>query len=172
MKYFCLWSISIVTANSNSVINVKALVGVFNQEMALVRAFSVIVKTDYVLRSTWRCVPRVGRLRCGWGRARWCTGARCVPSPVTGSGPGPRAATASTTRRRPSRTSASRSSSDDCDLMPDCDMKSLYSFSSGEKYIDWWKSVWWCLCLCPLPPRTVHAMRYNGKSIISLCDLN
>ena len=63
-------------------------------------------------------------------------------------------------------------SSYDCDLMPDCDIKSLYSFSSGEKYIDWWKSVWWCLCLCPFPPRTIHAMRYNGKSIITLCDLN
>ena len=30
----------------NSVLNVKALVGTFNQEKALVGAFSVIVKTD------------------------------------------------------------------------------------------------------------------------------
>ena len=30
----------------NSVLNVKALVGAFNQEKALVGAFSVIVKTD------------------------------------------------------------------------------------------------------------------------------
>ena len=31
----------------NSVLNVKALVGAFNQEKALVEAFSVIVKTGY-----------------------------------------------------------------------------------------------------------------------------
>ena len=31
----------------NSVLNVKTLVGAFNQEKALVGAFSVIVKTDY-----------------------------------------------------------------------------------------------------------------------------
>ena len=30
-----------------SVLNVKALVGAFNQEKALVGAFSVIVKTDF-----------------------------------------------------------------------------------------------------------------------------
>ena len=30
----------------NSVLNVKALVGAFNQEKALIGAFSVIVKTD------------------------------------------------------------------------------------------------------------------------------
>ena len=36
----------------NSVLNVKALVGAFNQEKALVGAFSVIVKTDGALHST------------------------------------------------------------------------------------------------------------------------
>merc|ERR1711949_84386 len=34
------------TSVYNSVLNVKALVGAFNQEKALVGAFSVIVKTD------------------------------------------------------------------------------------------------------------------------------
>ena len=40
----CLFSI--VTCLNNSVLNVKALVGAFNQEKALVGAFSVIVETD------------------------------------------------------------------------------------------------------------------------------
>ena len=46
----------------NSVLNVKALVGAFNQEKALVGAFSVIVKTgcgtDGALHSTMFCVVR------------------------------------------------------------------------------------------------------------------
>ena len=40
----------------HSVLNVKALVGSFNQEKALVGAFSVIVKTDglfYSTRTVW-----------------------------------------------------------------------------------------------------------------------
>ena len=37
---------SVLILNSNSVLNVKALVGAFYQEKALVGAFSVIVKTD------------------------------------------------------------------------------------------------------------------------------
>ena len=38
--------VGLVASCLNSVLNVKALVGAFNQEKALVGAFSVIVKTD------------------------------------------------------------------------------------------------------------------------------
>ena len=57
---------------NNSVLNVKALVGSFNQEKALVGAFSVIVKTDaaavcsVVTLEVWRCYCDP---HCGRGRA-------------------------------------------------------------------------------------------------------
>ena len=41
----------------NSVLNVKALVDTFNQDKALVGAFSVIVKTDCVHTGTVHTVP-------------------------------------------------------------------------------------------------------------------
>ena len=40
------WPTACLTQCHNSVLNVKALVGAFNQEKALEGAFSVIVKTD------------------------------------------------------------------------------------------------------------------------------
>ena len=39
----------------------KALVGTFNQEKALVEAFSVIVKTDGSFAALVKCVPSVTR---------------------------------------------------------------------------------------------------------------
>ena len=50
----------------HSVLNVKEIVGAFNQEKALVGASSMIVKTDCGTDPPWRCrvhPPRRGRCR-------------------------------------------------------------------------------------------------------------
>ena len=43
--FYLLWVNACIAQCLNSVLNVKALVGTFNQEKALVGAFSMIVKT-------------------------------------------------------------------------------------------------------------------------------
>ena len=50
-------NVNVHLAECHSVLNVKALIDTFNQDKALVGAFSVIVKTDCVHTGTVHTVP-------------------------------------------------------------------------------------------------------------------